>query len=48
MKPKNEKNLEEQVRYWKNKVKELEIKIKMLEDYKRGMTDTLYYLGGKA
>jgi hypothetical protein len=41
------KNLIEQVRYWKNKVTKLETKIKSLEDYKRGMVDTIYYLGGK-
>ena len=33
--------------YWKVKVKELEIKLKSLEDYKRGMTDAIYYLGRK-
>lgn len=33
--------------YWKVKVKELEVKLKTLEDYKRGMTDAIYYLGGK-
>jgi hypothetical protein len=42
---KENKNLTEQVRYWKNKVIELEIKIKTLEDYKRGMIDAIYYLG---
>lgn len=40
-----DKSLLEQVRYWKNKCKDLEIKIKSLEDYKRGINDTLYLLG---
>jgi len=41
------KNLNEIIRYWKNKCEELNIKIKSLEDYKRGMNDALYYLGSK-
>ena len=41
------KNLEEQVRYWKKKDKELEVKVKSLEDYKREVIDTIYHLGEK-
>lgn len=40
-------NLKEQIRYWKNKCQELEIKVKSLEDYSRGVNDTLYRMGGK-
>jgi hypothetical protein len=41
------KNQKEQIRYWQNKVNELEIKMKSLEDYNRGFVDATYYLGGK-
>jgi hypothetical protein len=41
------KNLKEQVRYWKNKCNDLEVKIKDLETYRRGMIDAIYYLGGR-
>lgn len=41
------KNLKEQVRYWKSKCDNLEIKLKDLETYRRGMVDAIYYLGGR-
>jgi hypothetical protein len=40
-------SLRKDIDYWKAKVKELEIKLKAMEDYKRGVSDTLYLLGRK-